>query len=387
MLFDNRIKDLINNLSKSGKIFFYGSTAYFKYRRAPIKLYRILTDINIAKISQYINKIKFSKFLDFDCHAVFDDNILITFLTEDIPIEDDYSYLKAVYGKNKNIFFNFFYQPIKDKFFILNNDFINSIKNKKFSSSYLGILSLENIIDYSYILSEMDINIEKNNPDYEIKDNYKPDNKDFSEKIKSLLPFIEMVLTGKNPYNSLIFLNKTGLLDSIFPFLKLLKGIKQDRFLHPEGDVFDHTIHCFQNIKNPSLRLSYGLLMHDLGKLETKQNNGFHGHSMIGSKKVKSILSPLGYDREFIKDVEFLVQYHMVNSYFFNFTDNEKSNFFNNELGLDLLKLFKADLLGSIGRLDSYLDIISDLKKVQKKSFKNKLIEEIKYLNSWSGVK
>jgi len=387
MLFDNKIKDLINNLSKSGKIFFYGSTAFFKYKRTPIKLYRILTDINIAKISQFISDLKFPKYLDFDCYAVLDNNIYITFLTEDIEIEDDYLYLKAALEKNKNIFFNFFYQPNKDKFFILKNDFTGSFKNNKFSGSYLNNLSLENIIDYAYILSEMNINFIKNNPDLQNSDIITPEYDDLNEKTKDLLPFIELVLTGKNPYNSLIFLNKTAVLNSIFPFLNMLKGIKQDRCLHPEGDVFDHTVHCFQNISNPSLRLSYGLLLHDYGKLETNQNNGFHGHSMIGSKKVKSILSPLGYDKEFIKDVEFLVQYHMVNSYFFNFTDNEKSNFFNNELGLDLLKLFKADILGSIGRLDSYLDIISDLKKVQKKSFKNKLKEEIRNLNSWSAVK
>ena len=161
-------------------------------------------------------------------------------------------------------------------------------------------------------------------------------------------------------------MEKIRLLDLFFPFLNDLKGIEQDRYYHPEGDVFNHTINCFKYVTKPSLRLAYGLLLHDYGKSKTVYNNGFKDHSQLGSKNVKNILNPLGYDEYFIKDVEFLVEYHMINSYFYRISDDKKDQIFNNELGLDLLRLFKADTMGSIGKLDVYYDIVSNLKRKNK---------------------
>jgi hypothetical protein len=152
-------------------------------------------------------------------------------------------------------------------------------------------------------------------------------------------------------------------LQKIFPFINKLRGVKQDRSLHPEGDVFWHTLNCFQYIKNPSLRLSYGLLLHDYGKSIQTTGKGFKEHSSLGYREVKKILKQFGFFDPFIKEVEFLVEYHMINSYFYRINEKEKENIFGNELGMDLLKLFKADTMGSIGKLDTYLDIVSKLKK------------------------
>ena len=56
----------------------------------------------------------------------------------------------------------------------------------------------------------------------------------------------------------------------------------------------------------------------------------------------------------------------MVNSYFHRLPDIHKKEMFDNDLGVDLIKLFKADTLGSIGKLDNYYDIVSKLKKISK---------------------
>ena len=53
------LKDILQELSKEGKIFFYGSTAlsyYFKNHN--VKYIRILTSLNIAELGKVISNLK-----------------------------------------------------------------------------------------------------------------------------------------------------------------------------------------------------------------------------------------------------------------------------------------------------------------------------------------
>lgn len=368
---EEKINSTLKELSKVGKLFFYGSTVYLYYKKRKIKLYKILTDINPAYLCQIVPNLIFSKNLEYDCYAKFDNNSYLVFLIKEFDIKNDFEYLKKVYEENKNILFSFFYKPETDRFFTLDKNIFSILKEPVKEEINLNVISLEEKIDLAFLCSEIDVDLS-----YRVNSSNSNEHIDI-DRITALLPFIELILTSRHPHKALLLLNQLEILDKIFPFLKDLKGVEQDRFLHPEGDVYQHTINCFHSLKNPNLRLSYGLLLHDYGKSETKTNKGFHGHSIAGSKKVKKFLTPFGYDNKFISDIEFLVEYHMVNAYFNKLTDEQKNRLFNNELGLDLLKLFKADLLGSIGRLDSYLDIISDLKRIQNKSYRIAIFNEL----------
>ena len=273
--------------------------------------------------------------------------------------------------ENENPLLFFIYSLNKNKYYSLNDEYFKDIKKNVFSAGSFERLKCIDILDLALLSGELDIEI-----NYDKMEPFEQENdSDAKDQIKSFLPFIELILTSKNPYDSLIFLSKIGLLQIFFPFLNNIMGVEQDRSLHPEGDVFDHTLHCFQFVKRPSLKLAFGLLLHDYGKAFPSAKH-FSEHSTIGADKVKEILKPYGYDERFIDDVVFLVQYHMINSYFYRINDQEKLKIFNNELGQELLKLFKADTLGSVGKLDIYLDVVSKLKKINKNS-----------LNGYSSLK
>lgn len=356
---------VINNLSGEGKVFYYGSTALFIYKDNPIKLFRVLTNLNVARLAQIIPGLKFSRDYYFDCYTILDDGTIITFFVDENTEKDDFAYLAKVKYLDKINPLLFLYSPITNKFYSLNEKVFKCIKNNIIFIPSLDEVNIEDILDLSLIACEKNMPIELG-AGYE----YLPDWDLDDYPIESLLPFLEAILTSRHPYNALIFLENIGLLRYFFPFLNILRGVKQDRCLHPEGDVFEHTIHCFQFLKKPSLRLAYGLLLHDYGKGIPTRRKGFKEHASLGKGAVRKILHPLGYSNAFIEDVKFFVEYHMVNSYFFRLPDYEKVQMFNNDRGSDLLKLYKADTMGSIGKLDDYKEIVSQIKKFKSRYVK-----------------
>jgi hypothetical protein len=371
------VNNVLNDLSKSGRIFFYGFTSIAVYKKKQISVFKILTDLNIAKLAEYIPDLQFSGDLRYDSYFFIKDTpekgnkgaaeseIIVTFFivetegTEETGEKDDFSYLKNFHNADPgNPLFQFFYSFKTKKFYSFSDSFFTNLKKDVYYIEELKSAGPEDIFDISHILSEIDMMIVIKNIHHEYIKDY------FAEfDFVPYLPFINAVLTSKFPFRALTFLEDIGILKFIFPFLNKLRGVEQDRSLHPEGDVFEHTLTCFQFVKNPSLRLAFGLLLHDYGKAFKAPIKGFREHSNLGAREVRRILKPLGFNEPFIKDVEFLVEYHMINSYFYRISDWEKNEMFNNERGIDLLKLFKADTMGSIGKLDTYVDIISRLKK------------------------
>ena len=127
-----------------------------------------------------------------------------------------------------------------------------SLRKNTISSADLREMDIEDILDLTYLIGTLSVY-----PDYII---FCEDQVDLNFKDCQFL--LEKCFCSNNPYLVLKFLDEIKLLPKIFPFLYHLKGIEQDRLLHPEGDVFDHTLNCFQFIKAPSLELFYGLLLH-----------------------------------------------------------------------------------------------------------------------------
>lgn len=352
------LETIIEKLSDlSDKIFYYGSHAVLKYKKRKTNIIRILSDINIADIARVVPDITYNSSLRSNCCCLLDGKLLL-FYTRENNESNRVRYLKQVRrDENNNPFFNFFYSPLENKFLSIGT-FYTPSKNT-LSLAGADELHGEDYFDAAYLMSELDIEEMPEIPGY------------VNEYYFDYLPFkdlIEKLLTSANPYRALLFLHNTGMLEKVFPFLHELKGIEQDKYWHPEGDVFEHTLNCFRFVKNPSLYLAYGLLLHDYGKLypEKSKRFKFFNHSSMGARFVNKILESYGYDAHFIEDIKFLVEYHMVNSYFFRIDNKTRVKMFNNQLGQDLIRLFKADTLGSIGKLDAYHEILSTLKKDKK---------------------
>lgn len=94
-------------------------------------------------------------------------------------------------------------------------------------------------------------------------------------------------------------LNRSGLLELIFPEFAALKG-SETRDGHGHKDVFYHTLQVADKVaeQSESLWLRWAALLHDIGKPGTKryderQGWTFHGHEVKGSKMVKKIFTRL----------------------------------------------------------------------------------------------
>ncbi|MCD8198754.1 MAG: HD domain-containing protein, partial [Phascolarctobacterium sp.] len=102
----------------------------------------------------------------------------------------------------------------------------------------------------------------------------------------------------------------------ILPELHHLEGLRQNPRFH-KYNVWEHTLAAIDNSpKNLSIR--WALLLHDIGKglpeirkLNKEGQPSDHGHETQSALMAETILTRLGYQKNFIKKVTWLVARHM----------------------------------------------------------------------------
>ena len=111
-------------------------------------------------------------------------------------------------------------------------------------------------------------------------------------------------------------LDKTGLLELIFPKLAGLKGVDR-RGSHAHKDNFVHTLQVLDNVarKSDNLWLRWAALLHDIAKPQTKSYDPrggwtFHQHEVLGSKMIPGIFRelklPMDERMKFVQKLVFL---------------------------------------------------------------------------------
>ncbi len=129
---------------------------------------------------------------------------------------------------------------------------------------------------------------------------------------------INKMMLSAHPSMGFRLLDKSGLLEILFPELVKLKGTTSvgER---THKDNFKHTLEVLDNIskKSEDLFLRWAAVLHDIGKpyckrYDEKTGFSFHGHELKGSRMVKPIFRRLKLPlNEKMKYVEKLVSLHL----------------------------------------------------------------------------
>jgi hypothetical protein len=358
MKIPGKIQEKLNALSTRGNVYLCGSTAVCHYHNTPVKAWRIIADCNLADAASVIKGIEYPS--DLASEAVVNvtggHTLYLTFY-EHSTAQNEYDYIRSAAlqpGLQPGLSFVF---SVSGKRYIALESSYTDVKSGIYPTFFNQTIEMEFLLDTAYCHAMVDMEpgsiLLPKSIQYQIPD------------AKSML---HHVLTSNSPWRALTYLEECGVLSMLFPFLDDLRGVEQDRILHPEGDAFDHTIECFKHVRAPSLQLAWGLLLHDIGKGIEKKRKGFREHASDGAWQVKPVLNKWNYDISFIEDISYLVEHHMVNSYFHRLSNQMVIEMFNSDLGQDLMKLYKADTMGSIGKLDAYTEIISLLKRNKRVS-------------------
>jgi len=125
------------------------------------------------------------------------------------------------------------------------------------------------------------------------------------------------ILLSKKPSKYLRVLHDTGLLYFIIPELHLCHGVSQNKKYH-KYDVFTHSILACDHTP-PDLILRLSALLHDIGKLQTREEDSetgkitFYSHEVVSARLAKRILRRLNFDKAIVNQVSELVYHHMYN--------------------------------------------------------------------------
>ena len=161
------------------------------------------------------------------------------------------------------------------------------------------------------------------------------------------------MLRDKNRAQSLRDLEDLGILDYILPEIQALKGVAQPPKYHQEGDVFEHTMLCLQNMpEGLNDTLYWAVLFHDSGKPDTFDYQdgriSFYNHASISSDIVNYRFPILKFPNRFTEHVAWLCANHMSLFQIFQYNKKTRIKWYRKEWFLDLLEVHKYDNLGSI---------------------------------------
>ena len=125
------------------------------------------------------------------------------------------------------------------------------------------------------------------------------------------------ILKSPKPSIGLVLLQKSKVMEIIFPEISQMIGVEQREEYHHK-DVFYHTCEVVDNIskKTGNVWLRFAALVHDIAKPKTKrfvEGTGwtFHGHEELGARIMKSIFKRMKLPMNKLEYVEKLVRLHL----------------------------------------------------------------------------
>ena len=153
-----------------------------------------------------------------------------------------------------------------------------------------------------------------------------------------------------------------GLLAVLLPEVEALRGVAQGPTVHPEGDVFTHTLLAVEKLREPTFELALAALLHDVGKREAfKVRDGrmtFYGHERLGEAAARAVCGRLRTSALVARRVAFLVRQHMKLMHAGQMREARLKRLMADEAFEELAELWRADCLASGGTAEPYDDLM-----------------------------
>ena len=165
-------------------------------------------------------------------------------------------------------------------------------------------------------------------------------------------------LTGPWAERGLELLFRSGYIADILPEIAQMDLIEHSKEGHPEGNVWRHSVETLRYRKSRDLTVALALLLHDSGKPQSPSNgvNKFDGHADIGARVAAKILARLGFHRETVDDVRWLVRYHMIPGALRRLPDYRRDPIMSSALFPLLLEVYRCDLSSTFRGPENYYD-------------------------------
>ncbi|MFH1412675.1 MAG: CCA tRNA nucleotidyltransferase [bacterium] len=121
------------------------------------------------------------------------------------------------------------------------------------------------------------------------------------------------IIASDRPYEGVIKMQKTKLLNYILPELEDGVGVKQN--YHHIYTVFDHNTLSLKHCPSKDWRVRFAALLHDIAKPKTLKyidnKNTFYNHEYVGEKMARKIMKRLKFANDDLEKVAVLVRNHM----------------------------------------------------------------------------
>jgi tRNA nucleotidyltransferase/poly(A) polymerase len=165
------------------------------------------------------------------------------------------------------------------------------------------------------------------------------------------------ILTEGGARRGFEILDELGLLREILPEVAAMKGVAQPPEFHPEGDVWTHTLLMLEGLRQPTVPLALGVLLHDVGKPPTfrmADRIRFDGHVEVGERMAVELLTRLKFPSEQINRAEALVANHMKFKDAPRMRESTLKRFLRQPHFEEHLELHRLDCLSSHRHLENY---------------------------------
>jgi poly(A) polymerase len=165
---------------------------------------------------------------------------------------------------------------------------------------------------------------------------------------------LEKLLASPARAAGIELLDGLSLLERILPEISALKGVEQSSQLHPEGDVYRHTLLALEEMEGSDFVTAMSVLLHDIGKPTALSKLGkFYGHESDGAEAAREVCDRLRISRADTDAICWAIVKHMV----FKDARRMRESTLRRLLGHDsfpiLLELHRADTVACRGDLSN----------------------------------